>query len=153
MNKLKTIIFTIIFLAFVSCKEDNKTLQAKLTITDFKEVPNEIDGCSCFFSETEKKYNSNEYLIATNLDSIAFVSLNNKIIKLKLVEKKIEPNSIDNENYTAIFANKKYKATIEVKEDRTKKNADEVWWNIGTIKVEDKNGNQQTKKFIGECGC
>ena len=92
-------------------------------------------------------------LIATNLDSIAYISINEKSMKLNLVERKFDKNSKNNENYTEIFANEKFKATLEIKIDNTKKRGDEVWWSKGSIKIENKSGKTQTKKFIGECGC
>ena len=179
MRKSKLTILLILITILVGCKKENleniqnpnskkielyskkiepsklkpKITQTGINLTVLKEIPKEIDGCSCIFSETENKFKAQEYLIATNLDSIAYISINHNIIKLKLIEKKIDSNSKDDDNLIEIFANEKYKATIEVKKDKTKKVGDEVWWNIGSIKIENKNGESQTKKFVGECGC
>ena len=57
--------------------------------------------------------------IATNLDSIAYISINGKNIKLNLIERKFDEYSKKEENYTEIFSNKKFKATIEVKINNT----------------------------------
>ena len=172
MNKIYTLFLSIIILILISCKKEKveniqnsksvkidysqskpKNIETELNLTDLNDTPMEIDGCSCFFSETENKYKSEKYLIATNLDSIAYISINEKNIKLNLVERKFDKHSKNEENYTEIFANEKFKATLEVKIDNTKKRGDEVWWNTGSIKVEDENGKIQIKKFIGECGC
>ena len=134
-------------------KSKPRNIESELNLTTLKDIPIEIDGCSCFFSETEMKYKSEKYLIATNLDSIAYIPINGRNIKLNLVERKFDKYSKNEENYTEIFSNEKFKATLEVKIDNTKKRGDEVWWNTGSIKVEDENGKIQIKKFIGECGC
>ena len=170
MKKSYILFLTFIISILISCKKEkveniqnsksveidyskSKKIETELNITDLGDIAMEIDGCSCFFSETETKYKSEIYLIATNLDSIAYISLNEKSMKLYLVERKFDKYSKNDENYTEIFANEKFKATLEVKIDNTKKRGDEVWWNTGSIKVEDENGKIQIKKFIGECGC
>ena len=86
-------------------------------------------------------------------DSIAFVSINNKIIKLKLTSRVYKPNTVENEDYTCIYETKEYKVTLEIKADKTKKDADESWWNKGLILIENKNGKKITQEFIGESGC
>jgi hypothetical protein len=172
MKKNYLIFLSILIPILISCKKEKventlnsnsvkiesykltpKNTETELKLTDFKEIPKEIDGCSCIFSETEIKYKAEKYLIATNLDSIAFISINGNIAKLYLVERKFDKNEKDEENYIEIFANQKFKATIEVKKDNTKKSGDEIWWNNGSIKIENEKGKSQTKKFIGECGC
>ena len=172
MRKSKLLILLILITILVGCKKENleniqnpnskkiepsklnsKSTQTGINLTVLKEIPAEIDGCSCIFSETENKFKAQEYLIATNLDSIAYISINHNIIKLKLIEKKIDSNSKEDEDLTEVFGNEKYKVTIEIKKDKTKSVGDEVWWNIGSIKIENKNGESQTKKFVAECGC
>jgi len=172
MKKSCILFLTIIISIFICCKKEKaeniqnsksveidyskskpKNIETELNLTDLGDMPMKIDCCSCFFSETETKYKSEIYLIATNLDSIAYISINEKSMKLYLVERKFDKYSKNDENYTEIFANEKFKATLEVKIDNTKKRGDEVWWNTGSIKVEDENGKIQIKKFIGECGC
>lgn len=172
MKKTYMLFLSIIIPILISCKKEKieniqnskstkidyskskpKNIETELNLTDLQDILMEIDGCSCFFSETKAKYKSEKYLIATNLDSIAYVSINKKNIKLSLVERKFDTYSKDEENYTEIFANEKFKATLEVKIDNTKKRGDEVLWNKGSIKIENKSGKTQYKKFIGECGC
>lgn len=172
MKKLKLIISTILITIVISCKKENvenkqnsksvdiehfklkdKVLETEIKLTSLKEIPKEIDGCACVYSETEKKFKAEEYLIATNIDSIAFISINGKITKLKLVERKTQPNPNDNKDYIDTFESGKFKVTIKVRADKTKKEEYESWWSIGTIKIEDENGKSQTKEIIGECGC
>ena len=149
MSCLKHIIFGILIITFSSCKNDKK----EFTLNSFKTLPKEIDGCSCIFSKTEKEYEQNEYVFASNFDSIAFISINNKILKLKLTSKIYKPNTVENEDYTCKYEAEKYKVTIEIEADKTKKDSDESWWNKGSISIENKNGEKITQKFIGESGC
>jgi hypothetical protein len=158
MCKLKYLVFGICILIFCSCKNEKtenleKVNDTKFTLNSFKKLPQEIDGCSCIFSKNEKEYAENDFVFASNFDSIAFVSINNKIIKLKLTSRVYKPNTVENEDYTCIYETKEYKVTLEIKADKTKKDADESWWNKGLILIESKNGKKITQEFIGESGC
>ncbi|MDN3676332.1 hypothetical protein QWY90_03290 [Flavobacterium paronense] len=149
MSYLKFIIIGILFFTFSSCKNE----KTEFSINSFRKLPKEIEGCTCIFSKTEKDYEQKEYVFASNFDSIAFVSINNKIIKLKLKSRVCKPNTVENEDYTCKYETEEYKVTIEIKADKTKKDADESWWNKGVISIENKNGEKVTQEFIGESGC
>jgi hypothetical protein len=149
MSYLKYIIIGILFFAFSSCKNE----KTEFTINSFKKLPKEIEGCTCIFSKTEKDYVKKEYVFASNFDSIAFVSVNNKIIKLKLKNKVYKPNTVENEDYTCKYETEEYKVTIEIKADKTKPDSDETWWNKGLLIIENKDGRKLTQEFVGESGC
>lgn len=158
MCKLKYLVFSICILMFSACKNENtenitKVNGTKFTLNSFKKLPKEIDGCSCIFSKTEKEYEQNDYVFTSNFDSIAYVSINNKILKLKLTSRIYKPNAVENEDYTCKYETEEYKVTIEIEADKTKKYADESWWNKGLITIENKKGEKLSQKFIGESGC
>ncbi len=170
MSKLTSVLLSVIFLALVSCKNEEKPSdikkpevenkietvnsdEIKLSLSSFSKIPEEIDGCSCIFSETEKEYEKRKYIFVSNFDSIAFVSVNNKIEKLNITERVYKQNTIENEDYTCIYKTENYKVTIKIEADKTKEDSDEAWWNKGSITIENKNGEKLTKKFIGESGC
>ncbi|MEN0007979.1 hypothetical protein [Flavobacterium nitrogenifigens] len=144
----KHLIFGIFFLIITSCQKETG-----FTLDNFKTLPKEIDGCSCLFSKTEKEYRQNEFVFASNFDSIAFVSIDNKIVKLKLASKTNKPHTMENENYTCKYYTEEYKITIEIEADKTKPDSDESWWNKGLLIIENKTGKKITQKFIGESGC
>lgn len=149
MSYFKFIIIGVLFISFSSCKND----KIEFTLNSFKTLPKEIDGCSCIFSKTEKEYGQNDYVFASNFDSIAFISVNNKILKLKLTSRIYKPNTVENQDYTCKYETEEYKVTIEIEADKTKRYADESWWNKGLITIENKKGQKITQKFIGESGC
>ncbi|MBF6640228.1 hypothetical protein IVB69_01920 [Flavobacterium sp. J49] len=156
MNNLKYLVFLIGFFVFSACKnQESKTEvnETEFTLNSFKTLPKEIDGCSCIFSKNEKDYEQSKFVFASNFDSIAFVSINNKVIKLKLSSRVYKPNTVENEDYICKYNTEEYKITIEIKADKTKKHADESWWNKGLISIENKNGKKVTQEFVGESGC
>lgn len=149
MSYLKYTIIGILFVAFSSCKKD----KTEFTLNSFKNLPKQIEGCTCLFSKTEKDYKQKEYVFVSNFDSIAFISINNKIIKLKLKRRVYKPNTVENEDYICKYETEQYKVTIEIKADKTKKDAEESWWNKGVISIENNNGKKVTQEFVGESGC
>ena len=130
----------------ISTSEDSK-----LSIDNFKEIPEEIEGCSCYFSENDMKFKNDEYLFVANFDSISYVSINKKIVKLKLVTTGKEPNTFGDNDHTDIYKSELYKVTVEIKYKDA--NGDETWRNLGKLTIENKTGKKITKQFVGECGC
>lgn len=143
------IILGIAFIAFSSCKNN----ETRFTLNSFKTLPGEIDGCSCIFSETQKDYTQKDYIFVSDFDSTAFISVNNKMITLKLKSRIYKPGTVENEDYTCKYEGGEYKATIEIKADKTKKASDESWWNKGSLTIENKAGEKITREFVGESGC
>ena len=147
MSYRKFIVFGIL-LIITSCKNETE-----FNLDSFTKLPKEIEGCTCIFSKTEKDYEQEKYVFASNFDSIAFVSINNKIIKLKLKNRVYKPKTVENEEYTCKYETEEYKVTIEIKADTTKPDSDETWWNKGLLIIENKEGRKITQKFVGESGC
>jgi hypothetical protein len=136
-------------------EKNQKGIPAKgmdsLSLDHFKKVPEDIEGCSCYFSETEGKFKSNEYLFAANFDSVAYISLGKKLLKLKLLSTGRNPNTFGDKDHVDIYRNNNYKITVDIK--YKKSTGEETWWNIGTITVEALDGRKIVKSFVGECGC
>lgn len=124
---------------------------SELSLDDFKGIPEEIDGCSCYFSETDQKFKDKEYLFAAGFDSIGFVSVNNKLVKLKLVSTEREPNTFGDHDHIDVYNSELYNVIVDIK--YKKSSGEEVWWNDGTVTIESKEGEKVTRKFVGECGC
>lgn len=130
---------------------ENDLNKLKFSLDNFKGFPEEISGCSCYFSETNTKFKNEEFLFVADFDSIGFISVNKNIVKLKLVSTTREPNTFGNYDHIDIYKSELYKVTLDIKyKDST---GYEVWWNDGTLSVENKDGKKITKKFVGECGC
>lgn len=121
------------------------------SIDTFKKFPNEIDGCSCYFSPSQQGFQRHEYLYVADFDSLAFISVDKTLIKLKLVSTTQEPETFGDTNHVKIFTSENYKVTVNVK--YKKPNGDETWFNTGTITIETKEGRKTSRTFFGECGC
>ncbi|MES2862709.1 MAG: hypothetical protein V4666_01185 [Bacteroidota bacterium] len=130
---------------------ETTSTELKLSLDDFKSFPEDIVGCSYYFSENDKKFKNDEFLFVADFDSIGFISVNKKTVKLKLVSTTREPNTFGNIDHTDIYESELYKVTLEIKYKDS--NGYETWWNDGTLTVENKDGKKMSKKFVGECGC
>lgn len=157
MDKLKLLIISIGVTIAVACSgqtnkqiENNSTV-FELSLDHFKGIPDEVHGCSCSFSETDEKYKNREYLFAASFDSIGFVSVDNKLIKLKLVSTGRKPHEFGKYDFIDIFSSERYKVIVDIKYKN--EYGYETWWYDGTITIESKDGQKVTKKFVGVCGC
>src|SRR5438105_5958003 len=68
----------------VSQRTVEESPKQKIILDSFTDIPKEIIGCSCFYSESEEKHLNNEYFFVAGFDSAAFISIDNKLLKLKL---------------------------------------------------------------------
>lgn len=132
-------------------KSDKDTVAENLNLNDFNRLSDDIEGCSCYFSETNEKFKNEEFLFAADSDSIGFIAVNNELTKLKLISTTREPNTFSDNDHIDIYRSKLYKVTVNIK--YKKSSGDETWLNDGTITIETHKGKKVAKKFIGECGC
>ncbi|MGJ8660923.1 MAG: hypothetical protein ACSHXL_02705 [Bacteroidota bacterium] len=125
---MKTTILFLLLFVFYSCEAQN--------LTKINGFPEEIEGCSCYFSESKEDFNNNKYIYLDQYYSgLAFISIDGKLIQIDLeVEAKTD-------------------YTVEIEFDKEFQNGDETFWKTGTIKVKLKDGTILSKKFVGECGC
>ena len=141
--------FTIIFVIIYSCNKPFKD-NSKIKLDNFKAIPTEINGLVCYYSQTKDKFKKDEYLFACNSDSIAFISVNQKMLQLKLTYTTRLPGTFTDNDHTDVYSNGKYKVTVVTNYDDSI--GEDNWWNKGTITVESKNEDKETDKFIGVCG-
>jgi hypothetical protein len=131
--------------------KEKKLVPQPITIQPFSQFPTEIDGCSCYFSSNKKTFNQKQYIIVTNLDSLAFITINQKPLKFKLLSSGAEPHTFTDFNHEEVFGNEDYKITIDIKYNKSTDS--EVWMDEGTITITRKDGQKLVTKFYGECGC
>ena len=117
-------------------------------LENFTELPSNLDGCTCAYSETEEKYKKNEFLFVSNTDSTGYISIQNKLIKLTLENTILKKN---NKNYIDIYSNDQYKVSLNIR--YLKSTGEETYMNVGTIIIEDIGMVKESKEFVGECGC
>lgn len=130
--------------------EDTVTQNLESTIPTQSNLPDEIEGCSCYFSETEELFNSRYYFFASDYDSLAFVLIDDEWIELELVSTEREPRTFGDYDHREIYSNDSYFVTIDMIYKSS--SGDETWINTGTIEIETE-GNKTVQEFIGECGC
>ena len=127
------------------------TLNNVFSLDHFKGFPKDIEGCSCYFSGTKEQSKAGEYIYVADFDSIAYISVNKELIRLKLVSTTREIGTFGNHDYKDVYSNDNYTVTVDVKYKSA--SGDETWWNEGTITVDRKQESKVTAKFVGECGC
>ena len=126
-------------------------LEPKICLESFTEIPKEIECCSCSYSASEEGYQHNEYLFVCGFDSTAFVSVEGQLLKLKLVSTGREPITFGDYDHIDVFESENYTITLDIKYKEDGEG--EVWWNNGTITIEDKSGQSTKLNFFGSCGC
>jgi hypothetical protein len=142
----------IVFSFLAACTQlqgDKETSSAKLL--SFKGFPAGIEGCSCYFSMSEKDFRNDEYIFISDFDSTAYISVNGKPLTLRLIETTRLASTPDERGYRETYSNGTYSLIIKVAH---KENiADEVWWNTGEVILLFKGTQTYASSFIGECGC
>lgn len=113
----------------------------------FKEFPEDIDGCSCYFSETKEQFRSGETIYVDNMKDKAFFKINGAFQELKF----IRSNEKNSTKMTKIYSNDTYNVVIEVKKSGQ---LDETTQYSGSITIQSTKGVILYKHAIfGECGC
>jgi hypothetical protein len=164
LNQLALLTLTTILLVACGQKNENNTttidstsqvIEKKeitqniepLRIDTFSTFPDEIDGCSCYFSNDSTEFEQGKYIYMNDYAEISFMKINGILTKFTQTEFKEK----DKTTFVAKFISDKYNLTIEVK--RGKQNGEETTLQSGTIKLIDKKGKTITTTFYGECGC
>lgn len=123
---------------------------ADFTLDDYNGFPPEIEGCTCYFSESSEKFGKKQFLFTSNADGLGVVAINNKQLRLKQVSIVRDKDPGSNNENVSVFEGEGYKVTVRI--TGKTRSGDEVWTNTGTITVE-KDGKKLEKPFTGECGC
>jgi len=158
-KKLHSSVLTIIILTLLfSCGQtrtkkevshiESKSIeQQSFSIDTFSDFPQEIDGCSCYFSNDSTDFYNKKFIYVNDFAQTSFLKINGVMTKFTQTEYK----EIEEENVKAKYTSDNFEMTIEVKDGI--QNGDETMLKTGTITLTDKNGKTVTKTFYGECGC
>ncbi len=145
----------LIFLIGIGCNQYTTQESASIStisITHFKNIPEDVDGCACYFSGSRKQFDSSEFLFAAGMDSLGYISINDEILPIHLVKTNREQDVFfDEGKHIDVYEADGYTITIDYQ--YTKKIGDESNWYKGILKVEDNNRNISKSEFVGECGC
>lgn len=146
----KTIILLVAISA--SCAEQNQKEKeiVPFELDDF-DFPEDISGCSCYFSKSKADFDNNEYFFTADYDSLAHISVNGELIDLKLVSTTRGPHSFGDNDRWETYKNDLY--TVKVKIVYKESSGYETWLNEGTVTVYRKDGQKKEQAIYGECGC
>ncbi len=165
----KILVITLLIFFFAACSEDSKRnnqgkgiignteerlnteVTSKLFINVIQSLPEEIEGCGCYFSSDSADNIDKKFIFVSNYDSTAFISINNRLTRLKLVKSGRDVSLFGDHDHLAIYESSQYKVTVDIK--YLNSNGEETWLNQGTLFVENKSGQSILQKFVGECGC
>lgn len=132
-------------------KNQEKSIEMKSIELDNFGFPEDIQGCSCYFSKSKNMFEGNEYFFVANYDSLAHIMVDNKLIDLKLKKSNREQNSFGDYDRKEIYKNDIYTVTLKIVYKES--SGYETWLNEGTIKVDRKDGQHYEHSIFGECGC
>ncbi len=130
--------------------EQSKTESAE-KLRSYRGFPPGVEGCSCYFSVNEQEFRKEHYLFVSDLESKAYIRINNRDVALKRDSTTRRNEALDDSNYTEYYSNGVYSLQIDVRfEGNT---GDEVWWNTGELILFFKGLEIDRRGFVGECGC
>jgi len=116
------------------------TNSTEISVDNFGINDISFEGCSCYLSESKQQYNNSKCIFASNLNDIAYVKINNKIIKL------------NSQEGTEIYSNKTITIKINLKSiNGSSENEGERV--EGTIIISTKDGQNIKKTIYGSRGC
>ena len=139
---MKRLLFTLIpSLLLISCATEKE-----IAIDRFKNFPEEIDGCACYFSANKEDFIKGEYIYADTYHDHAYISINGKMMQFKLKSY----TDVAEGYWVKIYENDEYEVTVD-SEEVLQKNAS--WLQKGKIPVKSKKKTIIKETIYGECGC
>src|ERR1700741_443257 len=113
---IKHILFIIVvFLISCSGNVDRVTNDTLFSITTIKGFPDDVDGCSCYFSESKEAFKKEEYLFVAGFGGMGYISIDNKREKIKLVSTTQKQDEIRMQDHVDILKNATYTVTVDIK--------------------------------------
>lgn len=134
-------VLSLISVLLISCAEEKAT-----TIDRFRDFPDEIGGCACYFSANKEDFIEGNYIYADTYHDHAYISINGKMMQFTLKDQ----IDVTESYWMKIYTNKQYEATVESEESLK---ADDTWQQKGTISVKSRDGKVVKETIYGQCGC
>ncbi len=124
---------------------DSLTAANTLKLDKFA-MPPQVEGCSCYFSDTKENFENEQYIYVDDYGNSAYVQLAGKMIKIPMEEGDFDPS-----NFNKTMENGDFKVTMYGKKISE---MEEVMMFSGEMTVENKKtGEKTTSPIYGECGC
>jgi hypothetical protein len=118
-----------------------------LVIQPFEKLPEDVDGCSCYFSENIKKFKEGKFIYLDDYSSLAYMRINNRLEKFTLSSREYPAKSADERK---VWINDNFELILEQTEISQ---IDETWQQKGQMILKLKNGKEFRQIIYGECGC
>ncbi|MCS7004794.1 MAG: hypothetical protein NZM38_05655 [Cytophagales bacterium] len=152
---MKTKAFLVISFAWlvISCQKNASTQQetqqqsTTLSIESFSSFPEEITGCSCYFSNNIDEFAQQNYIYASDFEKVAFLKINGSFEKFEQIYNK----KVDENKNVLQAKNQNYSIVVEMTDQPSE--SEETQAKSGTIQLTSKDGSTTTIPFYGECGC
>lgn len=140
---MKKLLFAPVLLSILlfSCGTEKEFI-----IDRFKDFPEEIDGCACYFSANKEDFIKGEYIYADTYHDHAYISINGKMMQFKL---KSYTDAAEG-YWVRVYTNDDYEVTVD-SEEVLQKNS--TWLQKGRIAVKSKGKTIIKETIYGECGC
>ncbi|MHA3789359.1 hypothetical protein ACX0HA_14205 [Flavobacterium hauense] len=140
MKKIFSALFLLSILV-ISCAEEKA-----ITVDRFKDFPEEIDGCACYFSANKEDFINGSYIYADTYHDHAYISINGQMMQFKLKSY----TDVTEGYWVKIYTNDDYEVTLDSEEVLQ---VDETWQQKGTMSIKSKDGKSVKETIYGECGC
>jgi hypothetical protein len=110
----------------------------------------EMEGCGCWLSKNEEEILKNKFLCIMDFDSLAVISINNKVTQLLLLQTNQEQNSFPGDTLHSIYSNGRYSLEIKVKYIRKDGDETDLYSGKAILRSSSK---EVEMNVTGECGC
>lgn len=126
--------------------------QEALKLDKFKDIPKDMEGCTCTFSATAKELDSGSYLAVSDFDSSVKISVAGKSELLRRVGSNM-PGADSLAPVIDTYANDRYMLIMKMHVDRDRWEETETIDFSGEMEVRNKDGAIFKSKITGNCGC
>jgi hypothetical protein len=160
--KFKNSPFIISFIILLACQpeihdgdkniihSDSGNSSSSLNIDTFTEIPQDIAGCSCYYSNDSTEFVQSKYIYVSDFNELSYVKINGKLLQFKQTKLNRKNDgtleiTARHNNYEMFITVKNISGEGEQEEERSRE--------AGTLTIKDDKGNSVSKSFYGMCGC
>lgn len=147
-------IFLLFLFALIFSCEDSKTEKAgshpdsgALSIDTFSVIPDEIDGCACYFSNNAAEFSNGAFIYINDFSETAFMKINGELTRFHQTSF-YKP---DSSSTIAKASSGEFQMIMELRDSVPAGVESSI--KSGKIRVTDQEGKFVEKFFVGECGC
>jgi len=126
----------------VEKNQSKLNLDTILRIDTFKDIPDEIDGCACYYFLSKRDETTKTYLFVNDFGRIAFIALNGSIERFDLVDSETKD----------FFTYRNGPYFLSIKIEKKEEKGDELTSMEGVLTLSF-GGRRVVKQFVGSCGC